>query len=121
MIRPPPLSTRTDPLFPYPTCFRAAGLPPGAQDALHGTRVARADDDLVLGAGVAPQLDPHRALLHGEATGHERLAPPGLDLDAGRSLLVELGDGDRAVLLHRNVCAVRTRALTRRGARKCVV
>src|SRR3546814_5758551 len=85
-----------------------AVLPPEAQDALHGTRVARADDDLGLGAGVAPQLDPHRALLHGEATGHERLAPPGLDLDAGRSLLVELGDGDRAVLLHRNVCDVRS-------------
>src|SRR3546814_7375229 len=43
-----------------------AVLPPEAQDALHGTRVARADDDLGLGAGVAPQLDPHRALLHGE-------------------------------------------------------
>src|SRR3546814_20649030 len=52
-------------------------------------------------------------MLHGETPGHERLAPPGLDLDAGRGLLVELRDGDRAVLLLRNVCAVRTRALHR--------
>src|SRR3546814_1108946 len=81
-----------------------AVLPPEAQDALHDARVAGADDDLGLGAGVATQFDPHRALLHGETPGHERLAPPGLDLDAGRGLLVELRDGDRAVLLHRNVC-----------------
>src|SRR3546814_11240625 len=45
------------------------------------------------------------------------LAPPGLDLDAGRGLLVELRDGDRAVLLHRNVCDVRTRALHRCSVR----
>src|SRR3546814_10727492 len=92
-----------------------AVLPPEAQDALHDARVAGADDDLGLGAGVATQFDPHRALLHGETPGHERLAPPGLDLDAGRGLLVELRDGDRAVLLHRNVCDVRTRALHRRS------
>src|SRR3546814_265914 len=94
-----------------------AVLPPEAQDALHDARVAGADDDLGLGAGVATQFDPHRALLHGETPGHERLAPPGLDLDAGRALLVELRDGDRAVLLHRNVCDVRTRALHRSGVR----
>src|SRR3546814_17635944 len=69
-----------------------AVLPPEAQDALHGTRVARADDDLGLGAGVAPQLAPHRALLHGEATGTERLAPPGLDLDVGKTGRASGGD-----------------------------
>src|SRR3546814_9189728 len=53
-----------------------AVLPPEAQDALHDARVAGADDDLGLGAGVATQFDPHRALLHGETPGHERLAPP---------------------------------------------
>src|SRR3546814_18353914 len=32
MIRPPPRSTRTDTLFPYPTLFRSAFLaPPGRQ------------------------------------------------------------------------------------------
>src|SRR3546814_8801300 len=87
MTRRPPRSTRTDTLFPYTTLFRST------------------------------QFDPHRALLHGESPGHERLAPPGLDLDAGRGLLVELRDGDRAVLLHRNVCDVRTRALHRCSVR----
>src|SRR3546814_18690866 len=31
MIRPPPSSTRTDPLFPFPTLFRASRLAAGAR------------------------------------------------------------------------------------------
>src|SRR3546814_2662733 len=33
MIRPPPISTRTDTLFPYPTLFRS--LPADAEELLH--------------------------------------------------------------------------------------
>src|SRR3546814_19017725 len=52
MIRQPPISTRTDPLFPYPTLFRAAvQLKDECRPVLHGPAILRHHEPGRLGGG----------------------------------------------------------------------
>src|SRR3546814_14351403 len=78
MIRRPPISTRTDPLFPYPTLFRSLGaLPIDAEDAdMPG---------MVMPAGVDAARDLDL-----------QLAQILLPLEIGEALGDLLRDGDRA-------------------------
>src|SRR3546814_6057191 len=70
MIRRPPRSTRTDPLFPYTTLFRSAPRLRDLRHALHdggGRRQTREDRDLVrqrVGLLLPPHRRPHRSEEH---------------------------------------------------------
>src|SRR3546814_14444148 len=56
MRRPPPRSTRTDPLFPYPTCFRSAGA--GGEPDCGAVRPRREAVLACYSAGLAASFAP---------------------------------------------------------------
>src|SRR3546814_13490479 len=114
MVRPPPGSTRTDPLFPYPTLFRS-----DARRILdEGADICVADVERILGQHWTGrggdqrggehqgQFETHADLLFGEEDGDRNDARAALDLErearAGSELARERGGiagrADRAAI-----------------------
>src|SRR3546814_16186204 len=91
MIRRPPISTRTDTLFPYTTLFRShAAAPVGDDDLRLAAGRAQADLDRLIGrAGVDRVLDQMRAdLFHPLRIAHDRTVLPDVAPNRMRLALV---------------------------------
>src|SRR3546814_19364228 len=90
MIRRPPRSTRTDPLFPYTTLFRSLAL---VADDGHRQRPALPGVADHVGGGHAGPVEPDLTELLGDAVDHRQRAL----LDAG--LVHGHGEGRDALVL----------------------
>src|SRR3546814_12352861 len=88
MIRPPPISTRTDTLFPYTTLFRSA---PRIDIAL-GNRVLRRSNQLLMHL-------PHRISAIGAIVGYLHAGHQHRITACSRNILVEKGDIAQIVTL----------------------
>src|SRR3546814_19263255 len=65
MIRRPPISTRTDTLFPYTTLFRSAGFRPDIDDRIADAGCGRVKDLVLFGDADGHRIDQDIAVIGG--------------------------------------------------------